>query len=130
MKFTNGWKKEFARDFLALGSIPFFILVLVRVAMGNNFSYLSQFLISGILFFILFYFLKIDSYAGIGFILLFFTSNYYSDTKFTLFASLVYLGLLGSLIYLKRDLKKILLGFLIGLISVGFSYYAVQFFIG
>ena len=116
--------KELARDFLALGSIPFFILVLARIWILNDQSYFFQFVISGVLFLILTYAFKNNLYSGLGFIMLFFTVIYYNDLRFSVLGSLVYVGLIYSLIYLKYE--KIILGFLFGALSTGIGYYAVK----
>jgi len=59
------WLKTAARDVVAIGGIPFFYLVLVRVYMLDNPTYFSQFIISGVLFIALFFFLKQNLYAGL-----------------------------------------------------------------
>ena len=102
--------KEIARDVIALGSPVFFLLVLARVALLSNFEYLSQFVIAGILF-----------------VVLFFTTIYYSDLKFSIFAILLYFGLVASLLYLKKDKREIINGVIFGLISTGVSYILVKF---
>ena len=124
MKASKNVSKELARDFLALGSIPFFILVLARIWILNDQSYFFQFVISGVLFLILTYALKNNLYSGLGFIMLFFTVIYYNNLRFSVLGSLVYVGLIYSLIYLKYE--KIILGFLFGALSTGIGYYAVK----
>lgn len=118
--------KEVARDFIAFGSPVFFALVLARVYLLSNFEYLSQFVIAGILFFILFLFFKINLYSGLSLIVLVFTILYYNDLNFGIFATLAYLGLLASLVYLKTDKKEIFNGILLGAISSLVSYYVVK----
>lgn len=122
----KGFSREFARDLIALGSPIFFILVIARIFLLSNFEYLSQFLIAGILFFSLAYFLKGNIYSGSGLIVLTFAGIYYNDLKFGLFGFLVYLGLLSSLVYLKYDKKEIFKGIIFGIISTGISWYAVR----
>ena len=124
MKASKNVSKELARDFLALGSIPFFILVLARIWILNDQSYFLQFVISGVLFLILTYAFKNSLYSGLGFIMLFFTAIHYNDLKFSVLGSLVYVGLIYSLVYLKY--QKIILGFLFGALSTGIGYYAVK----
>jgi hypothetical protein len=121
----KGWKKEVARDFIALGSIPFFILILVRVYLLDKPGYFSQFIVAGILFLILGYVLKATIYSGLGLVALVFTMLYYNNLKYNIFAIAAYLLLLGSLFYLKKPKKKILLGVLFGVIASGISYYLV-----
>ena len=49
---NKNFLKELARDFIALGSPIFFIIVIVRISLLSNYEYLSQFIIAGVLFLI------------------------------------------------------------------------------
>ncbi|MFA4952805.1 MAG: hypothetical protein WC584_01130 [Candidatus Pacearchaeota archaeon] len=118
--------KEFARDFLALGSIPFFVLVLVRIWIIHDLEYLSQFAIAGGLFLILTFLFKSNLYSGLSFVILVFTILFYNDKIFTIFAVLVYLVLICSLVYLNYEKKKISYGFLFGVLSTGIGYYIIK----
>ncbi len=115
------WLREAARDIVALGSLPFFILVLVRVWMLNKPEYFMQFVVAGVLFGALFIWLRQNVYAGLGLIILIFTSLYYEDYWYAVFGSLAYVLLLGGLIYLREDWKKIGLGLGIGIFVIGIS---------
>lgn len=119
--------KSVARDFIALGSIPFFILVIVRVWLLDTPSYLSQLVIAGTLFLTLTFFLKNNLYSGLALIILFFTALVYGDLRYTIFGSLVYLGLIGSLFYLGYEKKKIILGIILGAITTLIGYFLVKF---
>lgn len=116
------WIKTAARDIVAIGGIPFFILVLVRVYLLNNPIYFSQFLIAGIVFLGSFFLFKQNIYAGLGLIVLVFTSIYYNNNTFTLFGIIAYVFLLMGLFYLKENLRKIVLGFFLGGVGIGISY--------
>ena len=48
------------------------------------------------------------------------------DLKFSIFSSLIYLVLVGSLFYLKKDWKGIVKGVLLGALSIGISYFLVE----
>ncbi len=120
--------KEIARDIIALGSPVFFILVIARIYLLSNFQYLSQFLISGFLFLVLFFIFKANIYSGLGLIVLIFTSIYYNDLKFGIFGALLYLGLILSLVYLNKGKKEIFNGILLGAVSALISYFAVKVF--
>ena len=120
--------KSVARDFIALGGIPFFILVLVRIWLLDTPAYLSQFLIAGGLFLAITLFIKNNIYSGLSLIALFFTALVYLDLRYTIFGSIIYLGLIGSLFYLNYDKKKIIFGVLFGAISTGLGYLAVKSF--
>lgn len=119
--------REAARDLIALGSPVFFIIVIARVYLLSNYSYLSQFIIGAAIFLPLAFFFKSNMYSGMGLIVLIFTTLFYNDLKFTVFGTAVYLLLLASLTYLDYDRKKIILGTFIGAISTGISWYAVKF---
>jgi hypothetical protein len=119
------WLKEQARDLIAIGSVPFLVLTLARVSMIAAY-YPMQFIISSILFFILKMIFKAELHAGIGFILLIFVSLFYRHLLFTIFALIVYGGMIISLFYLKRDRMLILKGILLGMVSAGIGYIIVK----
>tara|TARA_Y100000294_G_scaffold19342_1_gene16542 strand:+ start:51 stop:437 length:387 start_codon:yes stop_codon:yes gene_type:complete len=121
------WIRETARDIIALGSIPFFILVLVRVLLIEKPFYFYQFLIAGIIFLLFMIILKYNLYSGLGFIILVFTNLYYNEFKFLIFSILVYIGLILSLFYIKEEKYKIIKGILFGVISSGISYLFVKY---
>ncbi len=120
------WLKETARDIVALGSLPFFLLVVARVVILPNQHFLSQFIFAGIIFFLLMPLFKQNLYSGLGLILLVLVSLYYNNLKFTVFASLLYTGLIISLIYLKTEKQKIIKGVLSGALSTAASYFLVR----
>ena len=115
------WLDEFARDLIAVGSIPLLILTIARVSVMRIY-YPMQFIIGSALFFILKLVFRGNLHAGIGFILLGFTSLYYDSALFLIFAFFVYVSLIFALFYLKRDKKEIVKGILFGGISAGMSY--------
>lgn len=119
--------REIARDIIALGSPVFFIFILIRVSIAQDQVYLSQFIFSGIIFLILMFILKSSIYSGLGLVALIFTSIFYNYLPYTIFGSLVYIGLIFSLIYLKKDKQEVFKGFLFGLISSAIGYYLVRF---
>lgn len=119
------WLNECARDLIAFGSIPFLVITIVRVS-ETTIYYPMQFIISSIIFFILKAIFRGDLRAGIAFILLGFTSLYYGRLLFVIFAFLIYIGLIISLFYLKRDKKEIFKGILLGGISAGMGYLIVR----
>src|SRR3989344_4200093 len=104
---TEKFLKEFARDVIALGSPVFFILVLARI-------------------FLLSYFFKSNLYSGLGLIVLVFTTLYYTEIRFTIFAVFLYFLLVASLFYLKKEKSEIIKGIFFALISAGVSYYFVR----
>ena len=120
------WKKELARDFIALGSIPVLILVIARIWILDNPAYLFQVIIGGVLFLLLAFLFKSNIYSGLALVMAFFLSLHYNDLKFTIFASSAYILLLASLIYLKYDKKKIFAGIVLGAICTAIGYWIVK----
>lgn len=118
------WLNETARDLIALGGIPFLILTIARVSVMTIY-YPMQFIISSVIFFILRMIFKGSLHAGVGFILLVFTSLYYASLLFFIFAFGVYIGLVASLFYLKKGKKEILKGILFGTVGAGVGYLIV-----
>ena len=122
--------EEIARDLVALGGLPFFSLVIVRLSINPDYHYLAQIIFAGILFFLLKFLFKSNVHSGLGFILLLFISNYYFDLKFAIFATLAYMLLIASLVYLKKNNKEIFKGILFGIVSSAISYFSVKLFFG
>ncbi len=118
--------KGVARDIIALGSIPFFTLVLIRITILKDPIYLAQFIFAGILFLILFFIFKSNIYSGLSLIIGTFTSINYNDLIYAIFVTLAYILLIFSLVYLKEDKKRIFLGFLFGAISTITSYFLIN----
>ena len=119
------WRKELARDLIALGGIPFLVLTIVRVSVIQAY-YPMQFIISSAVFFILRAIFKCALRAGIGLILVVFTSLFYGHPLFAVFASLVYIGIVISLFYLKKEKREIWKGILLGAISATVGYLIVR----
>jgi len=119
------WIREFARDILALGSIPFFILVLARVLMLKNSSYLFQLFIGGILVLILCYFFKFDFRPGMGVVIGFFLTIYYSEFIFGVFAVIALILLVWSSGYLRENYWNAFFSFWMGVISALVSSFVV-----
>jgi len=117
--------KEIARDLIALGGLPFFVLVLVRVYLLNKPMYFAQFVVAGLIFILIALFLRISFYAGLGLVILMFTNLYYQDMRFGIFSIVAYVLLLAALAYLKKEKKDILLGVIAGGLSTGIAYYLV-----
>jgi energy-coupling factor transporter transmembrane protein EcfT len=127
------WKKEVARDILALGSIPFYLIVFIRILIMNERTYIYQLLIAGLLLVLFSVFigkikLKADFYTARSFVLLIFTALFYNEIEYTIFASLLWIGLLISSNYLNRGKKKIIInGLLLGILSVAIAYFLSSF---
>jgi len=126
MKLNKNFLKETARDFIALGSPLFFIIVIARISFLSNYEYLSQFIIAGSLFLILMYTFKSNMHSGLGIIILTFTMLYYNNLKFGIFGVLIYALLIISLMYLDKSKKSVFKGVLLGAISTLISYFTVN----
>lgn len=128
------WKKEIARDILALGSIPFYLIVFIRILIMNERTYIYQLLIAGLLLALFSVFigkikLKADFYTSRSFVLLIFTALFYNEIEYTVFASLLWLGLLTSSNYLNRGKKKeIAIGIFLGIFSAAVAYFLSSIF--
>jgi hypothetical protein len=127
MIIKRDWLKELARDFVALGSLPFLVLVIARVFILAKPYYLSQFIISAGIFLLLIIWLKYDLHSGIGLIILIFTLIYYQELKFSIFAIFIFCGFIISLVYIKKDKKKIIQGIFFGAVSSVIGYNIVKF---
>jgi len=119
------WLKEAARDTIAIGSIPFLLLTIARVSVVATY-YVIQFIISSVLFLILKKIFKAELHAGIGLILLAFTSIFYHHALFTIFALLVYAGIVVSLFILNKNKAEIVKGISFGAVSVAATYLIVR----
>ena len=128
MNQKKDWKKELARDFLAIGSIIFFILVIARSAIKPYRPFVDQMIIAGlflILISILFILLKkkSDNYVARGLILVIFTSIFYNDNLFTAFAIMALIGLIITSYIIDKNKLKIIKGISIGAICSLAGYY-------
>ena len=127
---SKTWLKEISRDLLALGSIPFYFLVVIRAIIGKYNVFVYQILIAAIAIFILYFVIK-DSNLHIArsFTILIFTSLFYKEAIFTTFAFLVWVLLLISAYYIKRKIGSVFRGIIIGVISSLAGYYGTIYLI-
>lgn len=118
------WKKEAARDILALGSWVFYALVVIRAAILPNQTFLFRLLIAAA-FFILAeaVYGKYDKRIARGLVLAVFTSLYYRVMLYTTFVGLVYILMIFCSKYSGTKGKEIVKGIAFGLIGLGLGYY-------
>jgi len=117
-------KKELARDLLALGSWIFYLLVIVRALIKPYRPLTDQLIIAAITLILLSLLIKnSDTYLAKAIILAFFTSIFYNDNLFSLFAAIVIIGMLISSHYLENSKTKIAKGIIIGIIATLLGYY-------
>ncbi|MBI1936095.1 hypothetical protein HYS31_06660 [Candidatus Woesearchaeota archaeon] len=120
----NSWLKEVARDLLALGSIPFYFLVVIRSIIGKYELFVYQMLISAIAILILCFVIKDSNmHVARSLVILVFTGVFYKDSLFIVFASLIWLLILASAYVLRKKFSPIIRGIIIGFLSVLAGYY-------
>lgn len=122
------WKKEVARDCIALGSIPFYFIVIIRAIIGQYAIFVYQLLIALVILIILSWvFKKSDMYVARCFILWVFTSLFYKHNLYTIFAFILWILVVVSCYYLKVKKGVIIKGIIFGIISSMVAYYLALF---
>ena len=118
------WLKESARDLLALGSIPFYLLVIARSIIGDYYSFVYQMAIAAMAILILYFLIKDSSmHVARSLAAVIFTSMFYKEAVFTAFAALVWVLLVIAAYYVKRRIVYIIRGIIIGILSSLIGYY-------
>ncbi|UCG52353.1 MAG: hypothetical protein JSW58_02025 [Candidatus Latescibacterota bacterium] len=115
-------RREIARDLMGLGSVPFLLLVVVRVAMVGNFLELFHIVTAVVLFGLISIRLRgLHFHSGRIVIMAIFTSVFYDDRYYTTFALLIALVAIFSFVrYLK--IQKVYTSLVLGLICSLVSY--------
>ncbi len=122
------WLKEIARDLLALGSIPFYFLVVIRAIIGNYNIFVYQLVIAAIIIFILYFIIKNSNlHVARSLVAVVFTILFYKDIIYTVFASLIWVLLLISAYYIKRNIVFVYRGVIIGVLSSLVGYYGTLY---
>lgn len=125
---VKNWKKEIARDLLALGSIPFYFIVIIRAIIGKYTPFVYQLVIALLVLVVLsLIFKNSNQYIARMLVLVVFTSLFYKEMLFTIFASLLWLFMIVSTLYLKVKSKEIVKGVFFGIISTTAGYYLTPF---
>lgn len=118
------WLKEFARDLLAIGSIPFYFLFIIRAMIGEYKIFVYHLAIGAIAVFILYLAIKdANLHISRSFVALVFSSLFYKEIVFTVFASLVWVLMLFAAYYLKRNLGSVFRGIIVGVMGSLAGYY-------
>jgi len=119
--------KETARDFLALGSIPFYAIVIIRMMIIPEYVPLvAQLIVAFIAILGLSQIFKFEHHVAQGIPIAMFTALGYKDLLFAIFALLLVIGLVFSANYLKINKKFIMNGVISGILCTVVSYYAVN----
>lgn len=127
---AENWQKETARDIIALGSIPFYVIVVIRAIVGQYTPFVSHLLISLIVLVILWGITrKASQHIARAFVLVVYTSFFYGAALYAIFAALLWVSMLFSSHYLKVKSKEIALGALFGVVAVAAGYYFTLFLV-
>jgi hypothetical protein len=125
---AKDWKKEISRDCIALGSIPFYFIVMIRSIIGKYAIFVYQLLIALVILIVLSKIVKkSDMYVARTFVLVVFTSLFYQHNLYTIFAFLLWGLVIVSSNYLKVKKNVIIKGAILGIIGSGIAYYLAQF---
>jgi hypothetical protein len=117
------WTKEAARDVLALGSVPFYSIVVVRSLIGPYYLFFYQLAIAAALLFAAsLAFKNSDNHVSRSWVLLVFTVLFYTTPVYTLFASVLWLLVATAAVYLGKKKMAVAKGFFIGLFCAVISY--------
>jgi len=120
--------KEFARDLLALGSIPFYFLIFIRVLILKDRILIYQLAAAAISIFALHFITKdANLHIARSFAALVFVNFVYKEKIFGIFSVLVWIFVLISARYLKKSTNSIFKGVVIGAVSFLVGYYAAPF---
>lgn len=123
LRLSGNTKDEIARDLIALGGLPFYLLVIVRSTIGGYLSFIYHVVIALPALFLLSKIVKGSNlHIARGFILVVFTSLFYKAVPFTIFSTLVWCVMIYSLYYLKTDTKEVIKGIALGIVTVIISY--------
>ena len=115
MAFPN----ELARDFLAIGSWIFYLLVLARALIEPYWAFATPMIAGGIILAASqLATTRIDGYTARALTLVYFTTQFYQDTAFSVFAWALFIGVPLSAYLTKRTKKQILSGALIGILAI------------
>ena len=125
----KSWLKEIARDLLALGSIPFYFLVVIRVLILKDKIFIYQLAMAAISIFVLYFIIKeANLHIARSFVVLVFVNLVYKETIFGIFSVLIWIFVLISARYLKKSTSSIFRGIVIGIASSLAGYYIAPFF--
>ncbi|MAE42244.1 hypothetical protein CMO93_00610 [Candidatus Woesearchaeota archaeon] len=125
---NKNWKKEIARDSLAFGSILFYFIVIIRAIIGEYMPFVYQLLIAISILIILSFIIKnANHHIARAVPLVAFTSLFYKDNLFTLFAVLLFVFMLVAAIYIKEKKEVIVKGVILGVVAALGAYYLSSF---
>ncbi len=116
--------KEIARDLRALGSVPFYFIVLVRAVIGQYAIFIWQLLIAAAGLLLMHRMKsKVDMRIASAIVLCTFTSVFYREAYFTIFATAVLLMLLVASAYIKVSRRSMMTGVIAGVGCSAIAYF-------
>lgn len=120
--------KEICRDFFSLGSWVFYALVVFRALIKPYRPFSDEVIIAAVVLLLINIFIKeYDGYTARGLILVVFTIIFYQNKTFSIFAVLVFIGLIVSSYIVGNSRSRIIKGLIIGIICAVVSYYLSGF---
>ena len=118
------WKYELARDGMAFGSILFYIIIMARSLIGEYMVFVYQLSIAIIILIISSFIIKgANHHLARAFVLVVFTSLFYKDSLFTVFAASLWVFMIGAVFYIKENKKSIFKGVVLGIVVTLASYF-------
>lgn len=118
------WKYEIARDGMAFGSILFYVIVMARSLIGEYMVFVYQLSIAIIILIISSFIIKnANHHLARAFVLVIFTSLFYKDSLFTVFAALLWVFMIGAAFYMKENKESIFKGIVLGIVVALVSYF-------
>lgn len=122
---AKDWKRETARDIVALGSMTFYLIVIVRAIIGRDNVFVYQLVVALLVLWVLSQLIKkTNKHIARGLVLTVFISFFYQEILFSIFAALFWLLMILSLNYVKVEGNAIGKGIVVGVISTGVGYAA------
>ena len=120
----ENWKYEIARDSMAFGSILFYLIVIIRSLIGEYMIFVYQLLIAIIILIISSFIIKnANHHLARAFVLVVFTSLFYKDSLFTVFAALLWVSMIWAAFYIKENKKSIFKSVVLGIVVALLSYF-------
>jgi len=120
----KNWKYEIARDSMAFGSILFYFIVIIRSTIGEYLTFVYQLLFAIIILIISSLIIKnANHHIARAFVLVIFTSLFYKENLFTIFAALLWIFMIASAFYIKENKKSIYKGIVLGIVASLISYF-------
>ena len=118
--------RELARDLIAFGSIPFLLLTVVRVSFLGRLYYPLELITGSLVLWGLSRVSPAEMRAGLGLVILVFVSAYYHELSFYIFGTMVYAGLVISLLYLGYGTARTAKGVVFGAVGAAAAFFLVR----